>query len=167
MGFPTAIFAAWLGMKCISAVHVVVGPKVTNQHGWLENGRWMTMFCQNPQANSLSTWKYVIPKSTKHHFFRCLGGCWEGRVLFKIWVFPKIVVLQNGWFIRENPIKMDDLGCFTPIFGSTPICFLSCSLPINVCWGLWFVSLSDSGAVFWGSSRTYHQVSDYILVTVW
>ena len=28
---------------------------------------------------------------------------------------------QNGWFIMENHIKMDDLGGFTPIFGSTPI----------------------------------------------
>ena len=25
------------------------------------------------------------------------------------WVFPKIGVPQNGWFILENPIKMDDL----------------------------------------------------------
>ena len=35
-----------------------------------------------------------------------------------IWVFPKIGVPENGWFIVENPIKMDDLGV-TPIFGNT------------------------------------------------
>ena len=36
-----------------------------------------------------------------------------------IWVFPKIMVPQNGWFIRANPIKMDDLG--VPLFSETPI----------------------------------------------
>ena len=34
-------------------------------------------------------------------------------------MFPEIVVPQNGWFIRENPIKMDDLG--VPLFGNTHI----------------------------------------------
>ena len=33
-----------------------------------------------------------------------------------IWVFPKIMVPQNGWFIVENPMKMDDLGVSTPLF---------------------------------------------------
>ncbi len=40
------------------------------------------------------------------------------KVVF-IWVFPKIGVPQNRWFIMKNPIKMDDLG--VPLFLETPI----------------------------------------------
>ena len=39
--------------------------------------------------------------------------------IFQPWGFPKMVVPQNGWFIMENPIKMDDLG--VPLFLETSV----------------------------------------------
>ena len=47
----------------------------------------------------------------------------EVELIPTIWVFPTIGVPQNGWFVMENPIKMDDWRY--PIFGNTHLLVIS------------------------------------------
>ena len=55
------------------------------------------------------------PAETGHETAREI---WDFHLLLWKWVFPKIGVPQNGWFIMETPIIMNDLG--VPLFLETP-----------------------------------------------
>ena len=63
---------------------------------------------------------------SRRRFFMTWMEKWEqifgGEIsnLMLNWGFPKIGVPQNGWFIMENPFKMDHLG--VPLFSETSQC---------------------------------------------
>ena len=71
-----------------------------------------------------------------------------------IWVFPNIGVPQNGWFIMENPMKMDDLGGKPTIFGNIHIFHSSQSFTSS--WGSCFFrcNKADDSSYGWSNDWT-------------
>ena len=70
----------------------------------------------------LSLCGICVPGSITGHILGMIGPHLKngGNLIMGIYgCFQKIGVPQNGWFIIQNPIKMDDLG--VPLFLEAPI----------------------------------------------
>ena len=93
------------------------------------------------------TWCFFFGKHLEVGGFSFLCFFFECKKNNKknIWVFPKIGVPQNGWFIMENPIKMGWFGGFFPYLMETSMLLTTAKCFIDVIcvggdgWFLWFL----------------------------
>ena len=86
-------------------------------NGWFCLGKFVGKYTVRPMDASC----YSGQNSVLHSLILTVRT-WKGTIpIGNTWVFPKIVVPQNWWFTRENPIRIDDLGVFPLFFGNTHI----------------------------------------------
>ena len=101
--------------------------------GWLYPYFWFNTYVDHTKWCLLDVEVVLLPRSSQQTppcprllgwdrlgTLPSFGGPWNCFMEHLIWMFPTIGVPQNGRFIMENPIKMDDLGGIYPYFWKHP-----------------------------------------------
>ena len=99
---------------------IIFGCYVSFQGGYILLVEGERTQCDKPVQNNL--WNHHGSALVQYFSQQHLEGLPSPDIFcmyIYIWVFPKIGVLQNGWFMMENPTKMDVL--VVPLFLETPI----------------------------------------------